>query len=146
MESWRAKLAAGDSEGAWDEFITRYRRLIVATIGRTLGDDDDVGDVFAEICANLSSDDLARLRRHTELGTSLFSTWLVTVVHHQTIDWVRHRDGRPRMRAPAGLSPAQLRIFKRVFDERRSHVEAYELIRQRDEPDLSFADLLKQIA
>jgi RNA polymerase sigma factor (sigma-70 family) len=146
VESWRAKLAAGDAEGAWDEFIARYRRLILATIRRTLGDDDDVADVFAEVCASLSSDDLVRLRRHDESATSRFSTWLVTVVHHQTIDWVRHRDGRPRMRVPAGLSPAQEKIFKHVFDERRSHIEAYELIRQRHEPQLTFPDFLKQIA
>jgi RNA polymerase sigma factor (sigma-70 family) len=146
VESWRAKLAAGDAEGAWDEFIARYRRLILATIRRTLGDDDDVVDVFAEVCASLSSDDLARLRRHAESGTSRFSTWLVTVVHHRTIDWVRHRDGRPRMRAPAGLSPAQEKIFRHVFDERRSHIEAYELIRQRDEPELTFPDFVKKVA
>jgi RNA polymerase sigma factor (sigma-70 family) len=146
VESWRAKLAAGDAEGAWDEFIARYRRLILATIRRTLGDDDDVVDIFAEVCASLSSDDLVRLRRHAESGTSRFSTWLVTVVHHRTIDWVRHRDGRPRMRVPAGLSRAQEKIFKHVFDERRSHIEAYELIRQRDEPDLKFPDFLKRVA
>ena len=146
MESWRAKLAAGDAEGAWDEFIARYRRLILATIRRTLGDDDDVVEVFAEVCARLSSDELMRLRRHAESDTSRFSTWLVTVVHHRTIDWVRHRDGRPRIRVPAGLSPSQEKIFKHVFDERRSHIEAYELIRQRDEPDLTFPDFLKQIA
>jgi len=139
-------LAAGEAEGAWDEFIGRYRRLILATIRRTLGDDDDVADVFAEVCARLSADDLLRLRRHAESGASRFSTWLVTVVHHQTIDWIRHRDGRPRMRPPAGLSPAQQRIFNHVNDERRSHVEAYELIRQRDEPGLTFPDFLKQIA
>ena len=92
MESWRAKLAAGDAEGAWDEFITRYRRLILATIRRTLGDDDDLADVFAEVCANLSADDLARLHRHTDSRQARFSTWLVTVVHHQAIDWVRQRD------------------------------------------------------
>jgi DNA-directed RNA polymerase specialized sigma24 family protein len=50
------------------------------------------------------------------------------------------------MRAPAGLSPEQAKIFKYVFDDRRPHVEAYELIRQRDDPQLTFPDFLKQIA
>lgn len=40
----------------------------------------------------------------------------------------------------------QQRIFQHVFDEKRSHVEAYELIRQRDQPNLAFADFLKQVA
>src|ERR1051326_637692 len=75
VELWREKLAAGNSEGAWDEFITRYRRLILATIRRSLGDDDDVADVFAEVCANLSADDLGRLKRHNERTGARFSTW-----------------------------------------------------------------------
>jgi RNA polymerase sigma factor (sigma-70 family) len=146
VESWRAKLGSGDAQGAWDDFVTRYRRLILATIRRTLGDNDDVADVFAEVCASLSANDLERLHRHSESGTARFSTWLVTVVHHQTIDWVRHREGRPRMRPPAGLSPIQLQIFQRVVDERRPHVEAYELIRQKTQQDLTFSRFLKELA
>ena len=146
MESWRVKLSAGESEGAWDEFITRYRKLILATIRRTLGDDDDVVDVFAEVCASLSADDLGRLKRHNESTGARFSTWLVAVVHHQAIDCVRQREGRRRVRPPAGLSPMQQQIFKHVFDERRSHIEAYELIRQRAASDMSFAAFIREVA
>jgi RNA polymerase sigma factor (sigma-70 family) len=145
VESWRAKLSAGNTEGAWDEFITRYRRLILATIRRSLGDDDDVADVFADVCANLSDHNLARLQRHAESGRARFSTWLVAVVHHQTIDWLRHREGRHRVRAPAGLSPLQQQIFQYVFDERRSHVEAYELIRQGATAEMPFATFVKEV-
>ena len=137
LESWRAKLSAGNTDGAWDEFITRYRRLILATIRRTLGDDDDVVDVFAEVCANLSANGLTRLLRHDESAGARFSTWLVAVVHHQTIDWVRQREGRHRVRPPAGLSRLQQQIFQHVFDERRTHVEAYELIRQGAPSDMT---------
>jgi hypothetical protein len=57
-----------------------------------------------------------------------FTTWLVTIVHHLTIDWLRQRNGRQRVMAPDGLSPLQQQIFQRVFVERRSHSEAYELV------------------
>jgi RNA polymerase sigma factor (sigma-70 family) len=145
VEIWRATLAAGDSAGAWDLFITRYRRLILAVIRRTLADDDDVSDVFAEVCADLCSDELVRLARHTDSGTARFSTWLVTVVHHRTIDWVRHRDGRRRVTAPTELSTIQHQIFDRIIGEHRSHVEAYELIRQRLSLDLSFAAFMREV-
>jgi len=145
VESWREKLVAGNSEGAWDEFITCYRKLILAIIRRSLGDDDDVTDVFAEVCANLSADNLARLQRHDESGGARFSTWLVAVVHHQTIDWVRQREGRRRVRPPPGLSSLQQQIFEHVFDERRSHVEAYELIRQGAPSDITFAAFIREV-
>src|SRR5207247_11405449 len=88
---------------------------------------------------------VARLQRHNESADARFSTWLVAVVHHQTIDWVRHREGRHRVRPPAGLSSLQQQIFQHVFDERRSHVEAYELIRQGSASDMTFAASIKEM-
>jgi RNA polymerase sigma factor (sigma-70 family) len=146
VEAWRAMLAAGNSAGAWDLFIARYRRLILAVIRRMVNDDDDVSDVFAEVCADLSSDQLARLASHTDSGKALFSTWLVTVVHHRTIDWIRQRDGRRRIAAPKGLSLIQQEIFRRIVYENRSHVEAYELVRPRLPVDCSFGAFLREVA
>jgi len=146
VEMWRAKLAAGDSEAAWSSFIARYSRLIQAVIRRSLADDDDVSDVFAEVCAHLSGNELARLARHTDSGRARFSTWLVTVVHHQTIDWVRHRDGRRRVIAPPGLTNIQQQIFDRIIGEKRSHVEAYELLIQRSGAGLSFGAFMREVA
>ena len=146
MEMWRAKLARGDSEGAWSLFIARYRPLILSVIRRTMGDDDEIEDVFAEVCASLSADRLARLSRHDDSGKARFSTWLVTVVHHQTVDWVRHRDGRRRVSAPAQLTRLQQQIFDRIVDERRSHVEAYELLSQHDRAGLSFPAFMREVA
>lgn len=145
METWRATLAAGNSAAAWDLFIARYRRLIFAVIRRTLADDDDVSDVFAEVCADLSSNELARLAQHIDSGKARFSTWLVTVVHHRTIDWVRHRDGRRRVVAPSELSTIQQQIFERIIVEHRSHVEAYELISQRHGDGLSFGAFMREV-
>ena len=145
MESWRAKLAEGDAQAAWDLFITRYRRLILATIRRSLLEDDDVVELFAEICATLGIDDLARLRLHEESPERQFSTWLVTVVHHHCIDWLRKRDGRRRVRTPTGLSPVRQEIFQRVFVDRRSHVEAYELLRDGSAAGLSFGAFLREV-
>lgn len=146
MEPWRTKIAAGDVQAAWDLFIERYRRLILATIRRTVLDSDDAMEVFSEVCADLSIDDLALPLRHDEAGQSKFSTWLVTVVHHRTVDWMRQREGRRRISAPRGLSAIQQWIFQNVFVERRSHVESYELLRQRGFADISFGAFLREIA
>lgn len=149
VEPWIAPLEAGDPEAAWDLFIERYRRLIFGAIRHYTAERDDVMDVFAHVCEALRKDDFARLRRcaaHVE-PTRPFSTWLVVVIHNLTIDWLRHRGGRPRLDALAASLPLlQQRIFAYVFLERRSHVEAYELLRSREGAGLSFGDFLKELS
>jgi RNA polymerase sigma factor (sigma-70 family) len=145
VEPWRAKLADGDSEAAWGLFIERYQRLLLATIRRTVDDAGSVMDAFAHVCSELSADELTRLNRYDE-RRARFTTWLVTIVHHLTIDWLRKRNGRPRVRVPDGLSPLQLQIFQTVFVERRSHTEAYELVCSAGRADLSFGSFLQDLA
>jgi RNA polymerase sigma factor (sigma-70 family) len=148
MDAWIGKLQRGSSDAAWDLFLDRYRRLIFAAIRHYAQDYDDVMDVFARVCESLREDDLRRLRAYiaqTDHRAS-FSTWLVTVVRHLTIDWFRHRDGRRRISAVAErLPPLQRCIFEHVFVARRSHVEAYELIRTSESPALSFREFLAEL-
>jgi len=148
VESWIGPLEAGDPEAAWDLFIERYRRLIFGAIRRYTGEPDDVMDVFARVCEALRENDFTRLRRCAARvdPDRPFSTWLVAVVHNLTIDWFRHRDGRPRISAIAATLPhVQQRIFEYVFLEQRSHVEAYELLCSRDGASLSFGEFLKEL-
>lgn len=148
MDEWVAELQRGRAEAAWDLFLDRYRRLIFAAIRHYVQDYDDVMDVFAQVCEALRENDLRKLRAYAdEPGhRARFSTWLVTVVRNLTIDWFRHRDGRPRLSAIAErLPPLQRRIFELVFLDRRSHVESYELIRTRDAPTLSFGEFLAEL-
>ena len=149
QEQWIAPLEAGDHEAAWDLFIERYRRLIFGAIRRYTAEADDVMDVFARVCEALRENEFARLRRcaaRWEPDRPL-STFLYTVVHNITIDWFRHRDGRPRLSAvAAGLPPLQQRIFEYVFVDGRSHVEAYELLRSREAPDLAFGEFLNELS
>ena len=118
MEDWAAELQQGRPEAAWDLFIGRYRRLIFAAIRHYAQDYDDVMDVFARVCEALRADDLRRLRDYVQQSEhrARFSTWLVTVVRHITVDWFRHRDGRRRLSTVAyGLPALRRRIFERAF-------------------------------
>jgi len=148
MEPWQTALAEGEVDAAWDRFIDRYRRLILATIRRTLQDDDDVFEVFADVCETLSAERLARLRRYDAQADrrARFSTWLVVVVRNRTIDWVRSRSGRRRIKPPAGLTAIQHEIFRYVIAEQRSHAEAFELLKNGPEPDLTFRAFLGELA
>jgi len=149
VEPWIVPLAAGDPEAAWDLFIERYRRLIFGAIRRYTGEPDDVMDVFARVCEALREDDFNRLRRCAARvdPDRPFSTWLVAVVHNLTIDWFRHRDGRPRLSTIAATLPQlQQRIFEYVFLEQHSHIEAYELLCSREGATLSFGEFLKELS
>src|SRR5262245_44785800 len=109
VEPWRVKLVQGETEAAWALFIERYRRLILSVIRRTVYEHDAALDAFAHVCEALAADNLARLKRFNDDAShkARFSTWLVTVVHHQTIDWVRQQDGRRRLSIPSELSGLQ---------------------------------------
>ena len=148
MEDWIAELQRGKLEAAWDLFIDRYRRLIIAAVRHYVQDYDDVMDVFALVCEALREDDLRRLRQYADqpAHSARFSTWLVTVVRNLTIDWFRHRDGRRRVAAIAEqLPPLRRRIFEHVFFEKRSHIETYELLRTAEGLDLPFAKYLAEL-
>src|SRR6266704_3332371 len=145
MDNWAAELRAGKPDAAWDMFLERYRRLIFAAIRHYAQDHDEVMDIFVRVCEALREDDLRRLRHYVAQPQhrARFSTWLVTVVRHLTIDWFRHRDGRRRLSAVASALPGlRRRIFEHVFLDQGSHIEAYELIHAAEAPNLTFREFL----
>jgi RNA polymerase sigma factor (sigma-70 family) len=149
MDDWAAELQRGSPDTAWDLFLGRYRRLIFAAIRHYAQDYDDVMDVFTRVCEALRNDDLRRLRVYVEQPDhrARFSTWLVTVVRHVTVDWFRHRDGRRRLAAVAeSLPPLRRQIFEQVFLHKKSHVEAYELLKSADGLKLPFGQFLAEVA
>ena len=149
MERWLEDLEGGRAESAWDGFLDRYRGLVFAAIRHYVCDHDDVMDAFAWVCEGLRKDDFRRLRSYSTAPShrARFTTWLVTVVRNLTVDWLRHRDGRPRAVAVAHTLPTlQRRILEEVFTKRVSYVEAYERIRSRHEPGLTFGAFLKELA
>jgi RNA polymerase sigma factor (sigma-70 family) len=146
-EPWLLALKGGDSEAAWTLFIDDYRRLIFATIRHYTRDHDEVMDAFAEVCGALRRDNLATLRKYWDrpTHTARYSSWLVTVVRHQVIDWMRQHAFRARPRFRGVLSGLQQQIFELVFIQHRSHVEAYELVRATMAPTFSFGAFLREL-
>jgi RNA polymerase sigma factor (sigma-70 family) len=150
MDRWLVDLEAGRRhETAWDAFLGRYRALVFATIRHYVRDADDVMDVFTWVCERLRQDDFRRLKGYASAWEhkARFTTWLVVVIRHLCIDWLRQRNGRLRPRAlTAAMPELQARICEEVFHHRRSHAETFELIRSRDDPALTFGRFLKELA
>ena len=122
------RLHDGDVERAWSLFVDRHRQLLFAVTRRYATDHDDVMDLFEHVCEQLRANDMARVRRYEERqdGRASFTTWLVVVVRHLAIDWIRARDGRPRPQIPGELNAIGRRIYQRLFIEGMSHRETME--------------------
>ena len=148
MEAWLPALLQGETDAAWDQFLTRYRRLIFAAIRHYARDHDDGMDVFAQLCGRLRADDMRRLRERAEDPDpqSQFSTWLVAVVRNQAIDWIRQRDGRrPRAAAWQQLPELQQRIVELVVLDRMGYAAAFETLRSGGHPDLTFREFQREL-
>ena len=147
VEAWLAELEAGNGEAAWNSFEQRYRRLILSTIRRLLQDQDAVMDVFAAVCAALTANDFARLRRYSSrsVGAAAVSTWLVVVVRNLAIDWLRKATGRTSHTVPAGLSALHQDIYSALCLKGLSHTEAFEALRTAGVLAVSFPEFLREI-
>lgn len=148
MGEWSDELRGGSTEAAWDDFITRHRSLVFATIQHYARDYDDVMDVFTRVCQALREDDMRRVRSYLDQRehTARFTTWLVAVVRNITIDWFRSRDGRRRLSPIAErLPPVRRQIFNAVFVEGRSHIEAYEIVCAHASQPPAFREFLAEL-
>jgi RNA polymerase sigma factor (sigma-70 family) len=142
---WLARLAAGDSDAAWDAFLADHRRLLFATIGALVRDREDRMSAFAHVCERLRETDLRRLRAFRPDGPARFTTWLVTVVRHLVVDWHRKSHGRRRLDAAlARQGPLRQRLFA-LLTAGRSYVEAFESLRSEGHFSGTFAALLREV-
>lgn len=110
-----------DDPAAWTELLGRYRgllfRCITKAVGRTSAClcQDDLDEIFSELCLNLWRDDKKKLRAYDpERGVKL-STWLGLLAINTAYDHLRRRARYPllassdeRCPEPADASPTPL--------------------------------------
>jgi RNA polymerase sigma factor (sigma-70 family) len=143
-ERWYRLLRGGEVDGAWDDFVTRYRRVIFAAIRYYTRDADEVMDVFAHVCEQLRDRDARRLRAFDPGSGTRVTTWLTAVVRNLTVDWFRSRRGRHSVnRTIAGLPAIQQKIFELVAGQGMSYREAYETVAQSS--PMSFGVFLREV-
>ena len=139
----------GEPEAAWDAFVTRYRRLIFATIRHYTQDYDDGMDLFAR-----ESVKGCRRTRCAVYGSGLRIPLPVPNSQRGSSRWSATSSStgfatgtaRPRLSSLAQKLPAlQRRIFELVFLEGRSHVETYELLNTREGAGLTFREFNAQL-
>jgi RNA polymerase sigma-70 factor (ECF subfamily) len=94
-------LVLARDEQAWTELVRRYRGLIyrcitkvTAKYGRRISQ-DDVNEIFADVCVNLLVDDMRKLRAYDPARGSKLGTWLGLLAIHTAYDHLRVTCRRP---------------------------------------------------
>lgn len=124
------KLLASDPERGWAAFIESYTPTLLALIERAGAvDRDEAMEVYTRVCARLTDDGYAALRRRDPAAGSL-QGWLAVVVRGAAVDYVRSQIGRRRMfGAVAALDRHHQRVFELYYWDRRPLPEVAEVLR-----------------
>lgn len=88
-------------EAAWGELFRRYRRLMLrcvlkvgARCGRRLSE-EDVNDIYADLCCSLVRDDSHKLRVYDPTRGARLSSWLGLLATNAAYDYLRHMMRQP---------------------------------------------------
>lgn len=141
-------LLAGD-EQAWRRFNDRYSRLLHGCIMRVTArfnrvvDADAVSEIYANLCLQLLSNDMRKLRSFEPGRGTKFSSWLGMLATHAAYDYLRSLRREPRMTELTeaeqlvghGPDPAD----QAVFSERSQMVHS--LLQAFTERDRAFIEL-----
>lgn len=124
------RLLASDPEQGWTAFIDAYTPALLALIERAGAvDRDEAMEVYTRVCARLTDDGYAALRRRDPAAGSLHG-WLAAVVRGAAVDYVRSQIGRRRMfGAVAALDRHHQRVFELYYWDRRTVAEVTEVLR-----------------
>jgi DNA-directed RNA polymerase specialized sigma24 family protein len=118
------RLASGDREQAWSEFLELYSPLILQVVNHFETEEDRTGECFLFVCDQLSTNGCRRLRRFEPAGPAKFSTWLRVVARNLCLDWRRKEIGRPRVfRSVARLGVLDQQVFDSVYQRGMSQRE-----------------------
>lgn len=84
-------------EGAWEQFLIKYNKLIYYSIHRTCSvhhyspAPDELEDLFNDVLVHLIKDDCRKLRLYKGIGGATVATWIRTITVRFVIDYLRQR-------------------------------------------------------
>jgi RNA polymerase sigma-70 factor, ECF subfamily len=88
-------------ERAWRELLRRFRSLIFRCITKVAGrydavlSNEDVNEIFGDVCINLLRDDMRKLRLYDPARGSKLGSWLGLLSINTAYDYLRATSRRP---------------------------------------------------
>src|ERR1700753_1093873 len=96
---------------AWNELLRRFRGLVFRCIGKVAGkydavlSNEDINEIFGDVCFNLLRDDMRKLRAYDATRGAKLGSWLGLLAINTAYDYLRQTSRRPLLaridRAPA---------------------------------------------
>ena len=139
----------GHEEDAWQELIRRFRGLIYRCIGKvlcryeTVLSNEDINEIFSEVCVNLLRGDMKKLRCYDPARGSKLGSWIGLISINTAYDHLRvtarqplldYIDGTPE-REDSSPSPLEHLL------ERERWTVLLELVSDFSPRDLCFMEL-----
>src|SRR5689334_4465194 len=90
-------------QAAWRELIRRFRSLIFRCITKVAGkydavlSNEDVNEIFGDVCINLLRDDMRKLRVYDPARGSKLGSWLGLLAINTAYDYLRATSRRPML-------------------------------------------------
>src|SRR5262245_57965283 len=110
----------GRDQVAWRELIRRYRALVFRCITKVAAkydavlSNEDVNEIFGDMCFNLLRDDMRKLRAYDPARGAKLGSWLGLLAINTAYDFLRQTSRRPMLdkldhtRDYAGQAPSAL--------------------------------------
>ncbi len=99
---------------AWRELLRRFRGLMFRCITKVAGkydavlSNEDVNEIFADMCFNLLRDDMRKLRAYDPARGAKLGSWLGLLAINTAYDYLRQTSRRPMLdRLDGAPDPAQ---------------------------------------
>jgi len=102
---------------AWDTFLQRYNRLIMAVIGEFLEEHDRAMDLYTYSLENMKKNGCKRLVSYFDKPRRYsFESWIAIVVRHCCLDQFRKEKGQKRLlKCIKTMPPIDQWIFRYVY-------------------------------
>jgi len=91
----------GKDQVAWRELIRRFRGLVFRCITKVAGkydavlSNEDVNEIFGDMCFNLLRDDMRKLRAYDATRGAKLGSWLGLLAINTAYDYLRQTSRRP---------------------------------------------------
>jgi RNA polymerase sigma-70 factor (ECF subfamily) len=137
------------SEHAWRELLRRFRPLIFRCVHKVAVkheahlSNEDINEIFSEVCFNLLRDDMRKLRAWDPARGSKLSTWLGLIAMNTAYDFLRMTRRRPLLdkleNAPERPAPEPSALDELLDRERWGYLSS--LLSEFSEKDRRFVEL-----